>query len=170
MATRDLNELLGPVKAKATAMLDACRSAGLDVIVTCTYRSDAEQSALYAQGRFPLAVVNQFRAEVGLAALTPMKNERKVTNARPGKSFHAKRRAIDVVPIAGGKPVWNADDPVWQKIGKIGRACGFEWGGDWQSFKEYPHFQDATAALDENLKVDSAQTLPPEKLTADKAA
>lgn len=144
MASRDLNELLGPVRAKATAMLDAGRSAGLDIIITCTFRSDAEQAALYAQGRNPSAITNELRKKAGLAPLTDSENARRVTNARPGQSLHAQRRAIDVLPIIGGKPVWNAEHPVWQEVGKIGKSAGFEWAGDWTAFKEYPHFQDTS--------------------------
>jgi peptidoglycan L-alanyl-D-glutamate endopeptidase CwlK len=147
MASRDLNELSGPARAKAEAMLNACKAAGVDVLVTCTYRSDAEQAALYIQGRAPLAVVNDLRAKVGLSAIAEEENGRKVTNARPGQSFHARRMAIDVAPIIAGKPVWNPEHPVWQTVGKIGRSCGLEWGGDWTHFREYPHFQDSIAEL-----------------------
>jgi peptidoglycan L-alanyl-D-glutamate endopeptidase CwlK len=142
MASRDLNELSGPVLAKASAMLDTCKAAGLDILITCTYRSNEEQAALYIQGRAPLAVVNDTRGKVGLAPITDEENGRKVTNARLGQSLHALRRAVDVVPIIAGKPVWNSEHPAWQTIGKIGRSCGLEWGGDWPHFREYPHFQD----------------------------
>jgi peptidoglycan L-alanyl-D-glutamate endopeptidase CwlK len=43
--------------------------------------------------------------------------------------------------MKNGKPIWNAKDPVWQEIGKLGKAAGLEWAGDWVRFKEFPHFQ-----------------------------
>jgi peptidoglycan L-alanyl-D-glutamate endopeptidase CwlK len=46
-----------------------------------------------------------------------------------------------VVALVNGKPIWNKKDPIWQKIGEIGKSCGLEWAGDWVTFKEYPHFQ-----------------------------
>jgi peptidoglycan L-alanyl-D-glutamate endopeptidase CwlK len=48
---------------------------------------------------------------------------------------------LDVVALVNGKPVWSTTDPIWQKIGEIGKACGLEWAGDWKDFKEFPHFQ-----------------------------
>ncbi|MNC30598.1 Peptidoglycan L-alanyl-D-glutamate endopeptidase CwlK precursor [compost metagenome] len=29
----------------------------------------------------------------------------------------------------------------WQEVVQQAKALGFEWGGDWSSFKDYPHFQ-----------------------------
>ena len=130
MASRDLNELSGPVQAKASAMLDACKAAGLDILITCTYRSEEEQNALYLQGRAPLAVVNDVRAKVRLAPITEEENGRRVTNAKAGQSYHSRRRALDVVPIVAGKPCWNPENPAWQQVGKIGKSCGLEWGGN----------------------------------------
>jgi peptidoglycan L-alanyl-D-glutamate endopeptidase CwlK len=48
---------------------------------------------------------------------------------------------LDVVALVNGKPIWNKKDPIWQKIGEIGKSCGLEWAGDWEDFKEFPHFQ-----------------------------
>jgi peptidoglycan LD-endopeptidase CwlK len=31
----------------------------------------------------------------------------------------------------------------WQEVVREAKALGFEWGGDWTSFKDYPHFQMA---------------------------
>jgi peptidoglycan L-alanyl-D-glutamate endopeptidase CwlK len=30
---------------------------------------------------------------------------------------------------------------VWQQVGKLGKAAGLEWAGEWKRFKESPHFQ-----------------------------
>jgi peptidoglycan L-alanyl-D-glutamate endopeptidase CwlK len=48
---------------------------------------------------------------------------------------------VDVVPVRNGKPVWDSKDPVWQTVGRLGKAAGLEWAGDWKRFKEFPHFQ-----------------------------
>lgn len=118
---RLLNELLPKVEAAATAALAECKAAGYNVLVTCTYRSDAEQNALYAQGR--------------------TKPGSKVTNAKAGQSLHQWRVALDLVPMVNGKPEWSGRDPVWHKIAAIFKAHGFEWGYDWKTFREMPHFQ-----------------------------
>lgn len=92
---------------------------GFDVIVTSTLRTYQEQADLYAIGR--------------------TKPGKKVTNAKPGQSWHNHGRAIDIVPLVNGKPVWNS--PHWKTIGEIGEMIGMEWGGRWPRFKDFPHFQ-----------------------------
>lgn len=55
-------------------------------------------------------------------------------------SWHNWRCALDVVPLIGGKPVWT-DADLWARIGKIGVRVGLEWAGNWEAFREAPHFQ-----------------------------
>lgn len=119
--SRNIDDLLPPVQQRVKAMIDTCKAEGIDLLITSTYRDNASQEALYAQGRTAPGRV--------------------VTNARAGQSFHNYRCAVDVVPIRNGKAIWDAKDPVWQRIGAIGKAAGLEWAGDWKRFKEFPHFQ-----------------------------
>lgn len=63
----------------------------------------------------------------------------KVTNAKAGESYHNFGLTVDVVEIKNGKALWK--NPNWEKIAKLGKSIGFEWGGDWKSFKDNPHFQ-----------------------------
>jgi peptidoglycan L-alanyl-D-glutamate endopeptidase CwlK len=107
----------------------AMKTAGVEYIVTCTYRSDDEQAALFAQGRTTPGNI--------------------VTNAPPGQSAHncvdpagnPAAHAFDIVPVVNGKPDWDGTHPVWEQAGKIGESVGLEWAGRWHSFKEKPHFQ-----------------------------
>ena len=119
--SRKLDDLLPVVKARVEKFIALCDQAGIDLLVTSTYRDNASQSALYAQGR-----------------TTP---GRVVTNAKAGQSWHNYRCAVDVVPLLNGKPNWNVKDPIWQQIGALGKKAGLEWAGDWKRFKEYAHFQ-----------------------------
>jgi peptidoglycan L-alanyl-D-glutamate endopeptidase CwlK len=119
--SRKIEDLLPPVRERVERFIAACKAEGIDILITSTYRDNESQDALYAQGRTKPGV--------------------KVTNARAGQSFHNYRCAVDVVPMKNGKPIWNAKDPVWQEIGKLGKAAGLEWAGDWVRFKEFPHFQ-----------------------------
>lgn len=119
--SRKLEDLLPPVRERVERMIAACKAEGIDLLVTSTYRDNASQEALYAQGRTAPGRI--------------------VTNARAGQSYHNYRCAVDVVPIRNGKAIWNAKDPVWQRIGALGKAAGLEWAGDWKRFKEFPHFQ-----------------------------
>lgn len=122
--SRDLNELHPAVKRRALAFISACDADGITLLITSTYRDNASQDALYAQGRtIPGA---------------------KVTNARAGQSWHNWGLAFDVVPLRHGKPVWGttgADGELWQRIGLIGETCDLEWAWRWSKFREFPHFQ-----------------------------
>ena len=62
------------------------------------------------------------------------------------KSKHLIGEAIDVCPYAqydahgADKLLWDAGDPIWQKIGAIGEALGLRWGGRWAQ-KDMGHFE-----------------------------
>ena len=119
--SRNLDDLLPAVKVRVEKFLNAAKDAGIDLLVTSTYRDNESQNALYAQGR--------------------TKPGRIVTNAKGGQSFHNYRCAVDVVPLLNGKPVWDAENDIWQKVGDLGIAAGLEWAGKWTKFREMPHFQ-----------------------------
>lgn len=54
-------------------------------------------------------------------------------------------RAVDVAPLVGGKVRW--DWPLYHRLAKVMKAAAeaegvpLEWGGDWKSFKDGPHWQ-----------------------------
>lgn len=132
MSSRKLTDLHPQMQSMVTRFLANARAAGIDLLVTCTYRSNEEQAALYAIGR--------------------TKPGRIVTNAKPGRSTHNNTLngkpaalAVDVVPLRDGKPIWAASDPVWKRVGEIGEKVGLEWAGRWTTFREYPHFQHPQA-------------------------
>jgi peptidoglycan L-alanyl-D-glutamate endopeptidase CwlK len=97
-----------------------CKTNGIDVIITSTYRDFASQDALFAQGR--------------------TKPGKKVTNARAGQSYHNFRCAFDFVPIVNGKAMWS-DSGLFTKCGEIAELVGLEWAGRWTKFKEMAHCQ-----------------------------
>lgn len=94
-----------------------------------TLRTFAEQDALFAKGR----------TQPGA----------KVTQARGGQSWHNYGLAIDIVLIVNGKEVsydmrkdYDGDGEAdWQEIVYVFKMHGWEWGGDWATFKDGPHFQ-----------------------------
>lgn len=118
--SRNINDLAPYVANLCRKLIAECKKQGIDLLVTSTWRDGESQNWLYAQGR--------------------TRAGRIVTNAKAGQSFHNYRLAFDVVPIVGGKAMWN-DIRTFQKVGAIGKSIGLEWAGDWKSFKEYPHFQ-----------------------------
>jgi len=119
--SRNLDDLLPAVKVRVEKFINSAKDAGIDLLITSTYRDNESQNALYAQGR--------------------TKQGKIVTNAKGGQSFHNYRCAVDVVPLLNGKPVWDAENDIWQKVGDFGIAAGLEWAGNWTKFREMPHFQ-----------------------------
>jgi peptidoglycan L-alanyl-D-glutamate endopeptidase CwlK len=118
--SRKIEDLHPTVKAMCQAFLDECDKAGIDVLITSTYRDKESQAALYAQGR-----------------TAPGK---KVTNAKPGYSFHNWRVAFDFVPIIHGKAQWS-NDKLFIQCGEIAEKVGLEWAGRWRNFRELAHCQ-----------------------------
>jgi peptidoglycan LD-endopeptidase CwlK len=124
ISSRKIEDLHPQVAAMCKEFLARCKAANIDVLVTCTYRDNEAQAALFEQGR--------------------TKPGARVTNARPGQSYHNWRLAFDVVPVRNGKLVWGtsgADGALWEQVGQIGESVGLEWAGRWTAFKELPHFQ-----------------------------
>lgn len=155
--SRSLVDLESETAFRAQSFLQECRHNKIDVLVTCTLRTFREQAGLYAIGRTkpgnPCSCGRK-RNPIGTCAKHPLGLQ--VTNAGPGRSWHNWGRAIDVVPLRFGKPVWGTsgdgidDDPsddltddleLWQRVGMLGKSSGLEWAGDWKSFPEFPHFQ-----------------------------
>ncbi len=118
--SRKIEDLRPNVATLCHAFIAACAKAGIDVIITSTYRDIESQNALYAQGR--------------------TRPGAKVTNAKGGQSFHNYRVAFDFCPVVGGKPQWG-DASVFEKCGEIGEGLGLEWAGRWHTFKELAHCQ-----------------------------
>ena len=110
-------------RAIAAAWLLKCLAEGINVKIIAGTRNYAEQAKLYAKGR----------TEPGP----------KVTNARPGYSWHNFGVAWDFVVFdAKGQPLWES--PLMERCGRIGEAMGLEWGGSWKSFQDTPHLQVKT--------------------------
>lgn len=128
MASRKLTDLHPKFQAIAAEFLAACELVDIDILVTCTYRSSAEQDELYKQGR--------------------TKPGKTITDVKGGRSAHnftidgkPASKAFDVVPMRDGKCVWDAADPLWTRIGHIAQHIGINWGGAWTTRIDKPHMQ-----------------------------
>ena len=123
--SRDIKDLHPIVASLAKTLIERAKNElGINLLITSTLRDNECQAKLYAKGR-----------------TTPGP---KVTNAKPGQSFHNYGVAFDVVPVIDGKAIWSTSGKaleIWQSIGKLGKEIGLEWAGDWKTFKEFPHFQ-----------------------------
>lgn len=102
-------------------------------------RTFAEQDALYAKGR-------TVKNPDGVTARKPMGNT--VTKAKGGQSVHNYGFAVDMVLIIDGKAAswdvkadWDGDKAAdWDECVKVFARYGWNWGGNWNSFKDMPHF------------------------------
>ena len=107
---------------RGRTMLDRCAQAGLELLVTQGLRTWVEQDALFAQGRTAPGKI--------------------VTNARGGESYHNFGLAFDILVLdAMGKAEWDPAHPGWDQAATVGKSLGLEWGGDWLTIKDRPHFQ-----------------------------
>jgi peptidoglycan L-alanyl-D-glutamate endopeptidase CwlK len=89
---------------------------GLTFKVTSGRRTQAEQDALYAQGRTkPGPVVTWTR-----------------------KSRHLSGRAYDLTLFSGKNPVWESKH--YTTAGELGEKLGMTWGGRWKK-PDRPHFE-----------------------------
>ena len=122
-----LNDL---VEVKSKLLVNEAARKGIRVVITDDFRSAKDQDALYAQGRSTDGNV--------------------VTNARGGESYHNYGLAIDFALAApeGEQLIWDMDydgngnsKSDWKEVVEIAKNLGFEWGGDWAKFKDYPHLQ-----------------------------
>lgn len=61
------------------------------------------------------------------------------------KSRHLTGHAVDLAPFVGGKVSW--DWPLYYRLAESVKAAAeeleipIEWGGDWKTFKDGPHWQ-----------------------------
>lgn len=130
MSSRDIDDLNQATRQMAVVHKQLCKMRGIDLLIYCTMRGNAEQTELYAIGR--------------------TKPGRIVTNARAGQSAHnpddnGRASAYDCVPLIHGKPMWDSKHPLWPIVGAAGEEAGLSWSGRWTGkLKETAHFQDPT--------------------------
>jgi len=103
--SRKIEDLNPYVAGLCRKFIAACKKAGIDVLITSTYRDGESQNWLYAQGR--------------------TRPGRVVTNAKAGQSWHNYRLAFDFVPIVNGKAMWN-DARSFKKCRQIGESLGLQ--------------------------------------------
>jgi peptidoglycan LD-endopeptidase CwlK len=127
---KKLSGLHDVLSVAAKVLIENCYKKGIYIQITQGLRTIDEQNDLYAQGRTKQGSI--------------------VTNAKGGYSFHNFGLAIDfVLLLPDGKNVtWDMNTDYnsnnvkdWIEVVDEAKKLGFEWGGDWTSFKDYPHFQ-----------------------------
>ena len=130
---RSLNSLKGIHPDLVKVMTESVKYSPIDFTITDGLRTTAQQQALYAKGR------------------TTAGN--KVTNADgvKNKSNHQAKSdgygyAIDLYPYYNGSVQVDDDKSlkaIATHIKTVAKGLGIkiEWGGDWKSIIDYPHFE-----------------------------
>jgi peptidoglycan L-alanyl-D-glutamate endopeptidase CwlK len=111
--------LLPEVQPYARALVTKAGADGITIKVISGLRTYDEQNDLYAQGR--------------------TKPGRIVTNARGGFSNHNFGIAFDVGVFEGSQ--YLDESPKYKAVGVLGMDLGLEWGGNWKTIQDEPHFQ-----------------------------
>jgi peptidoglycan L-alanyl-D-glutamate endopeptidase CwlK len=129
---KNVATLMPPAQKVARQFMKVASGFDMRVSVLSGTRTYAEQDALYAIGR------------------TLQLNRKPVTNAKGGRSNHNFGIAWDVGLFDNsgryldGKK--KADETAYKDLASlIKQSIGnIEWGGDWRSFVDLPHYQLAT--------------------------
>ena len=126
-----IEKLHPSVRNEVTKIVDECDKAlsgRAKIRITQGLRTFAEQNDLYAQGR--------------------TKPGNRVTNAKGGQSIHNYGFAVDICLIIDDKTAswdtakdWDGDKQSdWMEVVVIFKKNGWNWGGDWRTLKDMPHF------------------------------
>jgi peptidoglycan L-alanyl-D-glutamate endopeptidase CwlK len=111
--------LLPEVQPYARELVTKAGADGITIKVISGLRTYDEQNDLYAQGR--------------------TKPGKIVTNARGGYSNHNFGIAFDVGVFEGSQ--YLDESPKYKAVGVLGMDLGLEWGGNWKTIQDEPHFQ-----------------------------
>ena len=125
-------ELLHPqMRAKAEELQALCKARNLPLLITETWRTMAEQDALYAQGRTKPGSI--------------------VINCKGSdyQSPHQWGCAFDFCKNIKGQEY--SDIPFFKQVGALGKSIGLRWGGDFKSMVDMPHFQLNSLLLDSDF-------------------
>lgn len=92
----------------------------------------------------------EFQVSEGIRTLEKQRELVRIGASKTLNSRHLDGHAVDLFAVVDGQARW--DWPLYEKIStsmKIAAAelaVPIEWGGDWRSFKDGPHFQLPFAA------------------------
>lgn len=119
---RNVRSLRIDAQESCRRSLLAIRNSGHDARVISGTRTYPEQDQLYRKGRFgnPGPVV---------------------TRAKAGQSWHNFGLAWDIGLFESGAYL-TAEAP-YRSVAAFGKVTGIEWGGDWRTFPDVPHYQHA---------------------------
>ncbi len=119
---RDISKCHPELQILAARLIENCRKKGLFIKLGECCRTVAEQNKLYALGR------------------TEKGNIVTYAKGTDYSSMHQWGVAFDIIRN-DGKGAYNNSDGWFNKVGQTGKELGLEWGGDWTTPVDMPHFQ-----------------------------
>jgi len=117
------------LRSEAGNILLECEKANVSIRITSAFRTPEEQDSLFEQGRTKPGVI--------------------VTNAKRWQSYHNYGLAVDIclyrkdgsISYSAKEDLDNDGIADWFEVVAIFKKYGWEWAGDWKTFKEFPHLQ-----------------------------
>lgn len=131
---RDAERLAGvhpDLVAAIDRILAAMAAFGTPMFVVAGLRTDAEQAALYAEGRTtPGAIVTHADGVT----------HKSMHQAQADGYGHAVDCAFVDDPATPKDETWDLAQP-WPVYGALGHQLGLLWGGQWQRLVDRPHLE-----------------------------
>jgi peptidoglycan L-alanyl-D-glutamate endopeptidase CwlK len=119
---RGIEKLHPLAREYAEKLLERCRQAGLPVLITETLRTQAEQDALFAQGRNG--------------------DTRKIVTQARGEQYESPHQWGVAFDFCKNEKGHEYDDAAFfENVGKLAEEIGLEWGGRWVRFPDRPHLE-----------------------------
>lgn len=144
-ATIQRAEKLHPrIKPLVFENLSKCIDMKVPIRIVQGLRTMDDQAAIYGKGR----TSEQLKLK-GIDNKFASPSEKIVSNAVPGSSWHNYGLSFDFCLLRGEKQIsWNRDEDLdgdgkkdWDEVVNLFILKGFDWGGNWTSFPDYPHIQ-----------------------------
>lgn len=133
-ACRKLDGLAPRVRLNLSAAVAELLHQGNPVLVFETTRTRDRVAFLYGKGR----TEEQLKA-VGIDIKFAQPTEKIVTKASAWpKSWHSHGLAVDLIHP---KLYWGAPRAWFEKVAEVMVDHGFDWGGNWPTLPDVPHFQ-----------------------------
>ena len=144
---RIIENLDRSVRERARAVIEWGDARGKHLTYVQGYRTFQAQGLLFAKGRTAPGEACTHGGVTQLAgSCRDHPNGARVTDARPGFSFHNYGLAVDLLdfgaagdPLAYDQADWNLTN--YAEVAEFARSCGWEWGGAWRTFRDRPHLE-----------------------------
>ncbi len=141
-----LNEIESSCKTQFENALNELDKAGIIYFISEVKRTLTTQLLYALQGRLKIGndIDMPFETLRRLCKENGAREPGKDIITKTLQSNHFSGKAIDIVPVIGSAIQWtytDANKNLFQSIAEIMKRNGFRWGGDWEGWKDYPHYE-----------------------------